>query len=289
MRLDTLTEALREYRGTVALIGFPFDHNSSYLRGSALAPSAIRSAFYSDSSNLWTESGINLGEPAQFLDAGDLEATDDSALAGIAQCVSVLLDRGVRPVCLGGDHSVTYPILQGFKKRIHPLTILHFDAHPDLYDNFEGNPHSHASPFARILENGLATRLVQVGIRTMNRHQREQAKRFGVEVHEMKDWGNGTTLDFDTPVYISFDLDSLDPAFAPGVSHPEGGGLSTREVVSIIQKLKVPIAGADIVELNPTRDPLSISAHACAKILKELLGKALEPTSHMKGLDSTGR
>lgn len=276
MRLETLVEAMRKYRGSLALIGFPFDHNSSFLRGAALGPTAIRNAFYSDSSNLWTESGINLGGPSQFFDAGDLEGSDDSAFEQIPSCVSALLDREVRPVCFGGDHSITYPILQGFKKRVQPLTILHFDAHPDLYDNFEDNPHSHASPFARILENGLAARLVQVGIRTINRHQREQANRFGVEVHEMKDFGKGITLTFDTPVYISFDLDSLDPAFAPGVSHPEGGGLSTREVVSIIQSLKVPIAGADIVELNPTRDPLGISAHACAKILKEILGKALD-------------
>jgi arginase family enzyme len=130
--------------------------------------------------------------------------------------------------------------------RSHPaLSILHFDAHPDLYDDFRGNPHSHASPFARIMETKLAQRLVQVGIRNMNGHQREQAERFGVEVIEMKNLQDGLELQFDTPVYVSVDMDGLDPAFAPGVSHREPGGLTTRQVIEIIQSIGTPVVGAD--------------------------------------------
>src|SRR6478736_8501406 len=100
--------------------------------------------------------------------------------------ISALIDQGKRPVSLGGDHSVTYPIVKAFAARYPALTIFHFDAHPDLYGEFEGNRLSHACPFARIMEAGLAKRLVQVGIRTINGHQREQAKKFGVEVVEMR-------------------------------------------------------------------------------------------------------
>jgi len=93
-----------------------------------------------------------------------------------------------------------------------PVNILHFDAHPDVYDDFEGNPHSHASPFARVLEKGLAKRLVQVGIRTLNQHQRDQVERFGVECFEMKYVDlSSIGRDFDGPVYISCDMDALDP------------------------------------------------------------------------------
>jgi arginase family enzyme len=153
---------------------------------------------------------------------------------------------------------------------------LHFDAHPDLYDEFLGNRHSHASPFARIMEEGLAKRLVQVGIRTVNGHQREQAERFGVEFVEMRNWRDDLTLDFDSPVYISFDLDALDPAFAPGVSHREPGGLSTRQAIGVIQRLRAKVVGADIVEFNPRMDPAQITAVVCAKLLKEIAAKMLE-------------
>ena len=152
---------------------------------------------------------------------------------------------------------------------------MHFDAHPDLYDDFEGNPYSHASPFARIMESGLAKRLVQVGIRTINGHQREQAKRFGVEVLTMQRWRDVFDLQFDSPLYITFDMDCLDPAFAPGISHREPGGLSTREALSVIQSLNANIIGADVVELNPTQDVSDITEMVAAKVFKEIVAKML--------------
>ena len=121
----------------------------------------------------------------------------------------------------------------------------------------------------------MAQRLVQVGIRTLNGHQREQIKRFGVEVVEMKDWRDDLIFEFDAPVYISFDMDGLDPAFAPGVSHREPGGLSTRQAVDVIQKLKGQVIGADIVEFNPRVDVLNMTAAVCAKLCKEIAGKML--------------
>jgi len=115
-----------------------------------------------------------------------------------------------------------------------------------------------------------------VGIRTMIGHQREQAKRFGVEVLTMQNWSDVFEIQFDSPLYLTFDMDCLDPAFAPGISHREPGGLSTREALSIIQSLRANIIGADIVELNPTRDPLGVTEMVGAKIFKEIVAKMLK-------------
>src|SRR4030095_12549904 len=156
----------------------------------------------------------------------------------IEQSIATLLSDGLAPISLGGDHSITYPIVKAFRQRYSELNIVHFDAHPDLYDDFQGNRYSHASPFARIMEEKLVKRLVQIGIRTTNAHQREQIERFGVEVFGPHNWEGARGLEFDSPVYISFDIDGLDPAFAPGVSHREPGGLSTRQAIDIIQELK---------------------------------------------------
>ena len=262
--------------GKLAVIGFPYDDNSSFLRGAALAPPVIRAALRSDSSNLWAERGVDFGASDIWVDAGDLGFTSAAAaFSEIEQAVELLLDRSMRPISLGGDHSITYPIIKAFSRRHTRLSILHFDAHPDLYDELQGNRFSHASPFARIMEEGLAARLVQVGVRTINGHQRKQAKRFGVEVHEMKDWRGSIDLKLESPVYISFDLDGLDPAFAPGVSHHEPGGLSTREAISLIHSVKAKIVGADIVEFNPARDPQGITAMVSAKLFKEIAAQML--------------
>ena len=264
-------------RPRITLIGFPHDENSSYLRGAAGAPPLIREALASESSNSSSESGIDLFAPGVLADAGDvLPAADETTLSRIEAAVEASLREGFHPIALGGDHAITYPILRAFAKRFPRLSLIHFDAHPDLYDEFGGSRLSHACPFARIMEERLAGRLVQVGIRTATRHQREQAARFGVEMLEMKNWPPREKLVFDSPVYVSFDMDALDPAFAPGVSHPEPGGLSTREALAVIQAIDAPIVGADIVEFNPARDRSGLTAMVCAKLVKEIAARMLE-------------
>ncbi|MBA3768413.1 MAG: agmatinase [Acidobacteria bacterium] len=261
----------------LGIVGFRYDENSSFLRGTADAPPLIREAFFSESSNLWSESGIDLSRPNIFFDAGDvLPDAGKNMMTAIEDAIELLLSNDLHPLSLGGDHSITYPIIRSVAKRYPTLSILHFDAHPDLYDEFQGNRYSHASPFARIMEEKLVKRLVQVGIRTLNGHQREQAARYGVEIYEMKDWRDDLAFDFDTPVYISVDMDGLDPAYAPGVSHREPGGLSTRQVIDQIQRVKQPVVGADIVEFNPQMDTSNITAMVCAKILKEISARMLE-------------
>ena len=261
--------------GYVAVLGLPLDENSSFLRGPAQAPAKIREVLHSGSSEYVSEDGPYLRDHPRWRDLGDLPlGTGEAAMNTITEAADAVLRRGAKLLSLGGDHSVTFPVLRGFAKHHPGLTLLHLDAHPDLYHDFEGNFYSHASPFARILEEGLVTRLVQVGIRTMNPHQREQARRFGVEVIEMKDW-HGQLPELSGPLYISLDLDSLDPAFAPGVSHHEPGGFSVREVLQILAQVKAPVVGADIVELNPARDVVGVTAAVAAKFYKELLAKML--------------
>ena len=263
--------------GMVAVLGVPYDENSSFMKGPASAPSRIRETLSSGAMNLCSESGIDLGAEPRFRDLGDLNLSIGPAtFAQIEKTITDLLEREAFILSLGGDHAITYPILMAYRKKYDRLCILHLDAHPDLYDEFKGNRYSHACPFARIMERNLADRLVQIGIRTMNPHQQAQAERFGVDVIDMQKWRPNKILDLTGPVYLSLDMDVLDPAFAPGVSHPEPGGLSTRNVLQIIQGINAPLVGADIVECNPKRDPSGITATAAAKFLKEIAARMVE-------------
>jgi agmatinase len=260
---------------TVRLVGLPTDSHSSFLRGAAAAPAAIRAALGSDHSNQSVEHGGELGLEIAFEDVGDLPLQEDNGdPARISDAAELAARQGTVPIFLGGDHMVTFPIVEGLARIHGPLNILHFDAHPDLYDDFEGDPLSHASPFARIMERGLARRLVQVGIRTLNGHCREQARRFGVDVVEMREFTPDRVPIPDAPLYVSIDLDALDPAFAPGVSHHEPGGLSTRDVLAVLHRIKGGLIGADIVELNPSRDINQMTATVAAKLVKEVAGTA---------------
>jgi arginase len=261
----------------LVLLGLPTDANSSFARGAARAPAALRAALACDSAHLTAENGVDLSAPGQLFDAGDVDlGPAGEQLDAIRVSAETILERGARLLSIGGDHAVTHPLLQAHQRLHSSLTILHFDAHPDLYDDFEGNPRSHASPFARIMEAGLARRLVQVGIRALNAHLRQQVERFDVEVIEMREWSRVAGLQFDGPLYLSFDLDVLDPSCAPGVSHWEPGGATTRQVLDLIHSIDVPIVGADVVELNPERDAAGMSAMVAARVLREIAGKMLE-------------
>lgn len=261
-------------RSQPQLIGIPYDAGSSFLRGAAAAPPLIRAAVWSPAGNRYTETGADL---AGLTDAGDLPLSETPAQARdqIEMGVGTLLASGFQPIALGGDHSVTYPILRAVTAERPTLTILHIDAHGDLYEEFEGNRLSHACPFARIMEECPGVTLVQVGIRTLTPHQREQVARFGVNCIEMRHFANGARPAIDGPVYVSVDIDGLDPAFAPGVSHREPGGLSVRDVLAMIQRLRGPLVGADVVEFNPAQDIGGVTAHAAAKIVRELAGQMM--------------
>ena len=261
----------------VSLIGIPYDANSSFLRGPAHAPARIRLMGTEGSANEYSESGLTIVEGKVYKDFGDLsfQKSPDPQLAfkNIEKQTLKLLEKGDPILFLGGDHSITYPIIQAYDRFFPRLNILQIDAHTDLYENFYGNPFSHASPFARIMEAGMVNSLTQVGIRTLTKHQREQAQKFGVRIIDMYNWNTSFINELQGPLYISLDIDALDPAFAPGVSHHEPGGLSTRQVLEIIHQIKVPVVGADIVEYNPVRDIHAMTAMVGYKFMKELIAK----------------
>jgi agmatinase len=258
----------------LAVIGIPFDEKSSYLRGPAGGPAAIRASSTGRARNPETELGVDLERDTVMVDLGDVDTCGDvdKTFQGIEDAVAAIFEKKARPIILGGDHSITYPILKAVAKYHGPVEILHFDAHPDLYEDLYGDRLSHACPFARIMENGLAKSLVQLGVRAATADQRAVARRRGVRMVEMKDFREGLSLSFKSPLYISFDMDALDPAFAPGVSHQEAGGLTTRQALDLIHNLKARIIGLDVVELNPARDPSGITASAAVKIIKEVAG-----------------
>jgi arginase len=231
------------------------------------------------SANSFAENGMEIKEGISYRDAGDILFADvrpEKAFDTIKKSISQLLKADHKIISLGGDHSISYPIIDAFTDEHKNLHVLHLDAHGDLYDNFDNNPFSHASPFARIMEQGKTQSLTQVGIRTLTTHQKEQAKKFGVNINEMKNFNYDFIKKLSSPLYISLDLDVLDPAFAPGVSHHEPGGMRTRELLNIIQQIHVPLVGADIVEYNPVRDINNMTAMVAYKLLKELISKMID-------------
>lgn len=275
--MNTIEERIKKAsKGDVVVLGAPLDENSSFLRGAAEAPRHIRAALHEGSSNMSTEHSIDLATTGGWQDVGDLHlGTGLSAIRQIERAVSMIVYHGARPLVLGGDHSITYPSAKACASHYHHLNVLDFDAHPDLYAEYEGSRLSHACPFARLMEEGLGVSLVQVGIRTANAHQREQARKYGVSMIEMDAWPPAKMPSMSGKVYLSIDLDALDPAFAPGVSHHEAGGLSTRDLLNIIHGIDGEIVGADIVELNPKRDLNGVTARVASKLYKEIVGQML--------------
>lgn len=212
-------------KSVIGLIGLLEDRNSSYQTGPRKAPTLIRKHFLETAVNTWSELGIDVFD--SIVDFGDVQPPNSSH-SDIFRTVNPYMQEmqeihGLVPLTLGGDHSITFSTCKAVRSFINkPLVIIHFDAHPDIYEDFEGNPNSHASPFARILEvPGLCQQLISIGIRTLSGEQSPQIKKYGVQLIEAKDFPSkgsdiaGTLkkfiIDKDTPVYITFDMDVLDP------------------------------------------------------------------------------
>ena len=256
---------------SINLLGIPYDGKSTFMKGPGLAPKKIRKIFHNGASNYTSENGILVNGPS-LNDLGDIEISsyDD---------IKDKMDKAYKSsphhtLALGGDHSITYALVKAAAKQFGKFSLLHIDAHADLYEEYEGDRFSHACPMARIMEENLVSSMTQIGIRTLNDHQRQQATKYNVTIIEMKDW-NGEINEIDGPVYVTLDMDAFDPGFAPGVSHHEPGGFSPRQVISVVQNLKGPIIGADIVEYNPERDIHDMTGALAAKMLKEIAAKMI--------------
>ncbi len=258
----------------VRLLGLPTDKNSSYMRGAAEAPAVVRRLMSSGMSNLVSESGCDLGDEWVFVDAGDLHLPESSVdFETIRDAAAVICAEG-STVFLGGDHSVTWPVLTGRKQAgFDAPHLIQVDAHPDLYPEFDNNEYSHASPMARIMERGLAASLTQVGLRTVNAVQAAAIEKYAVNAYPAGRPLPGPSELPHGATWFSIDLDGLDPAFAPGVSHHEPGGLSVRDVIALIWSAPGPVVGGDIVELNPNRDINDVTAAVTFKLVKELVAR----------------
>jgi agmatinase len=259
------------------LLGVGWDDHSSHARGPARAPAVIRAALQDAAGNRFASDLTDVLDPDILHDHGDCHLAGDGDDADrITAAATAVLEAGDALLTLGGDHAVTYPVMRAVAARWPGVRIVHVDAHPDLYDDFEGDPLSHASPFARIMEQGLAQRLLQIGIRADTPHLRAQADRFGVRTYPPDDIDTALMAIAalgDGPVYLSFDLDGLDPAFAPGVNHHEPGGLTVREALRIIEALPGRLVGADVVELAPARDVNGTTATVAARLVKEIVAR----------------
>ena len=256
---------------TITLHGFSWDGSSSYARGAELGPGVLRSSLWSEVSSVYSLSGVDVRSAIVDYDFQELPSDGPAVRTAIEARVQQTLSQGRKPLSVGGDHSISYPILKGLLAHHGPLNVLHIDAHPDLYSEFEGDRYSHACPFYRALEDGCIRNLVQVGLRSVTPEVYDYGQEKGVVMLSADDiervpWGK-----LEGPLYISIDLDGFDPAFAPGVSHPEPGGLSSREGIKLIRSIPHShVVGADVVELNPTLDVRLLTTHLAVRLVKEL-------------------
>ena len=296
-RIDQIDEG--RLAGATAILGMPFDAGTSYRPGARFGPGHIRA-----SSKLLRPFHPGLGvapfESHQVVDAGDLALNPfgiPEALATVKRGVASLRRRGMRVVSLGGDHTLALPILRAVAADVGPVAVVHLDAHLDTWDTYFGAPYTHGTPFRRASEEGLLDlrRCVHVGARgpLYSEHDLRDDAVLGFRVITADDYqtrGVAGVVEMlrrrigDGPVYVSVDVDVLDPAFAPGTGTPEAGGLSSRELLSTLRCLvDVALLGADVVEVSPAYDHAEITGIAAAHIVYELislmaLGGAAGPT-----------
>jgi agmatinase len=272
----------------VAVYGIPFDTATSYRTGPRFGPEAIRSA----SALLRPYNpalAVNLVDRLSIVDYGDLPVSPgdtERTYAQIEEALAPLVDAGVFPAALGGDHAITLAELRALARKHGPLALVQLDSHGDVWESYFGQRYFHGTTFKRALEEGLldAHASVQAGMRgsLYGPDDIDVAKEMGFTVlttDELRELGPQRygelvrTKVGDRPVFMSFDIDFLDPAFAPGTGTPEAGGFSTAEALAFVRNLRgVDLVGCDVVEVSPPYDgPGNVTALAAATVMYELL------------------
>ncbi|MFH1184021.1 MAG: agmatinase [Chloroflexota bacterium] len=262
------------------VIGIPYDGAASARKGAQHAPERIR--YWSQHTTPFSEDRTRL-EGMRICDMGDMTVSDQARdFEAIRRKVSALPNI---PIILGGDHSVTIPVLQGQRKRFagQRLGVLWLDAHPDLCDEFTGSRLSHACVMRRGLEAGIAPEDVcMVGLRSWEAQEIELIEHGGLHVYTAAEVANRgmkavavevrEVLSRCEAVHISLDIDCLDPAAAPGTGIPDAGGLTSREVLTLIKSMQgLPLAGLDVVEVAPPLDPSEQTVFAALKFIMEFV------------------
>lgn len=280
----------------VAIVGVPFDSGTSYRSGTRFGPRKIREA----SLMLWGHNptlGVTPLEQLSVVDYGDISVNPTSiekTMASITKTASDVIDTNTILIALGGDHSITLPLMRATAKKFGPLSLVHVDAHIDTWEEeFEGSPYSHGTPFRNALQEGLIRvgEYIQIGIRgpVSDAKDYQDAKDLGahtVTIHEVLLNGIPGVLEqikqrCKGPVYVSLDIDSADPAYAPGTGTPEVGGLSSYQLLQLVRGLQgMNLVGFDIVEVSPPYDHSDITAILASNIVFEYLSLlALEKQS----------
>ncbi len=281
-------------RADIAVVGVPFDSGVSYRPGARFGPAHVREA----SRLLRPYNPVQDVEPfssQQVVDAGDIAANPfnlTEAVAQIQAAAAELSADGKRLVVIGGDHTIALPLLRVVAERHGPVAVLHFDAHLDTWDTYFGAPVTHGTPFRRASEEGLIdlTASLHVGIRgpLYSRDDLRDDERLGFAIiasHEFETEGLPRAIERmlarlgDRPVYLSIDIDVLDPAHAPGTGTPEAGGMTSRELLAMIRALRgVNLVGADVVEVAPAYDHAQITAVAASHVAYEIIS-AMTPSA----------
>ncbi|MBK8190191.1 MAG: agmatinase [Vampirovibrionales bacterium] len=255
------------------MVGLPYDGTCSYRPGARFGPAAIREASY----GLETYSprlDRDLGDVA-FFDAGDLELPfggKSVALDRIRQAATQTLAAGKRWMGVGGEHLVTLPVIEAYLERFEDLAVLHFDAHADLRDDYLGETLSHASVMRRIADRIGPQRLIQVGIRSGPREEFNWMREHQTLVTAADELPSALQRLQNRPVFLTVDLDVLDPGAFPGTGTPEPGGMSFQTLIDWLERFQsLRVVGADAVELAPTLDPTGVSSVVAAKVIRETL------------------
>jgi agmatinase/guanidinopropionase len=281
--------ATREYEGVdVAVVGIPFDSGTSYRGGARFGPRVIREA----SLLLWGYNqvlGVAPLEHLKVIDYGDVDVVPvdiQASMDAIEQETSTLLEAGLTIAALGGDHSISLPLLRAHARVHGPLAVVHFDSHPDTWDfEYPSHPYSHGTPFRRAIEENLldTKAYIQVGIRgsTTGAQDLNNARGLGARVITIDQaFEMGITEVIaeiqgaigDRPLYVSLDIDAVDPAFAPGTGTPEVGGFSSYQILQLVRGLRgLNLIGFDLVEVSPPYDHCEITAILAANLAFEFL------------------
>jgi len=281
---------LQDVDGLVAasILGIPFDSGVSYRPGARFGPGAIRMGSKL-LRNYHPYLDVEPWSSQQVVDAGDIACNPfdiDEALRQVERAATAVLERSRRLVAIGGDHTVALPLLRSMHARHGPIALVHFDAHLDTWDTYFGAPYTHGTPFRRAVEEGLLDLDVSahVGIRgplySMTDLADDKALGFAiVTTVDVARHGVDEAIDRVRqrvgvrPVYVSIDIDVLDPAHAPGTGTPEPGGLTTRELQLILRGFQgLNLVGGDVVEVSPAYDHAELTAIAAANVVYELLG-----------------
>jgi agmatinase len=282
-RLPTIAQVGRY---DVAIVGVPFDSGVTYRPGARFGPSAIRTGsrllrpFHPDMA-------VRPFDEQQVVDAGDIAVSPfhiTEALDTVTSGIADHLETGARVLVLGGDHTVALPVLRAMAARHGPIGLIHFDAHLDTWDTYFGEPYTHGTPFRRAREEGLlGPAAFHVGIRNSvyGPADYEEDAALGFRIIGSESVGSLGVVEVaarieavlrDQPVYLSVDIDVLDPSHAPGTGTPEAGGLTSRELIGILRRLRgLRLVGGDIVEVAPAYDHAEITAIAAANVAYEIL------------------